>query len=583
MSNSLTLGIDCSETLLHAAAITPADSTPQNVQFQPDPHVIVCDRLMPGSTIGVGFPSVLRMIGTQRRIGAAEGSTLENTLESRFSVIVHSFTSLTGSRPDHTVIAVPAILTEVRRRGLIAAAGQAGLRSVQLIDRSLAAAAGFSDRSEARKTLLVVTADYSSVELALIRGNKGRYRTLANTVIEGLGDQQCQQHIMEEAVLQFQERKIFLGLKSMGTFQWLSFRDRVLHDWSRFIGGEDMTITWPVDITKFTTPVQTMHSRAAFQKWLDPQLDNLVESARGLLEQCGVSTGDVEHLLLVGADSQLALVARCLNDALNIPPARGSQGMLAEGAALLAVNADPAIAGAIVAEPAPGTDGAAIAPGDVPMGSLAPPPNGGPPFTNPTPPASPLNSNEEDNWTLGAIRQRWEAGDHEIAIRLLDTLLVSASQMRDHWMAQITAAKKHTEPRGTPRQFIAMAFDELGRGELDSAIAWSHQAYQGASGNPEIFAGMMKVHLEAATRMVRPEDYQHSIQTLLCAHQHDQTDRAIQKALAARHYQHALVMVKCNNITNALDCLRQAIQFDPRDADIVALREELEANAASSG
>lgn len=585
MSNSLALGIDCSETLLQAATTVAAGDEPRVVNFLHDPYSVVCDRLTPGSAIGIAFPSVLRLVGTQRRLGGTDGptSTPDGILEGRFSDILQGLASLTTTRPDRTLIAVPTILTETRRRGLIAAAERAGLQCAQLIDRSIAAAAGFADQSQERKTLLVVVADYSSVELALIRGNKGRYRMLASSVVEDLGDAHFQLHIMEEAVLQLRERKIFLGLKSMESFQWLNFRELVLREWPQFISGKDMTITLPVEITKLDGPVQTVHSHETFQKWLEPQLDNLVETARGLLEECGVDTADVEQLLLAGESNSLTLLARSLTDSLKIVPARGGVGLLAAGAAILAISSDAINSEPVADEvyfakdPAP-TSSAMIATEHIS------PPKINSSFANPSLSAvvTPRNSTEEDQWTLGSIRQRWEAGDREVAIGLLETLLVSAKQMRHRWLTQLGVAQKSAQPRGTPRQFINVAMDELGRGELDSAIAWSHEAYRAAADDPEIFAGMMKVHFEAAKRMTRPEEYQHSIHTLLCAHQHDQTDRTIQKALARRHYEQALVMAHHNNLTNALDCLRQAIRFDPRDKEIVELKEQME-SAMSKG
>jgi hypothetical protein len=112
-------------------------------------------------------------------------------------------------------------------------------------------------------------------------------------------------------------------------------------------------------------------------------------------------------------------------------------------------------------------------------------------------------------------------------------------------------------------------------------VGLAHTAYGEAPRDPEVFAGMMRVHVEAGQALDRPEDYETSVRFLLCAYRHDQTDRAVHKALAERHLRHAVALRRLNNLSGALKAAETALEYDPNHAEARSLHRELTAPPAS--
>src|SRR5258705_11616517 len=91
---------------------------------------------------------------------------------------------------------------------------------------------------------------------------------------------------------------------------------------------------------------------------------------------------------------------------------------------------------------------------------------------------------------------------------------------------------------------------------------------------------MLKVHVTAGLALHEPDQYEDAIKLLMCAHSHDRTDKSVHRALAARHYMHARAMHERNDEAAALEAVNDALRFDPKHQEAVALLVQLKSAAA---
>ncbi|MFO0953301.1 MAG: hypothetical protein U0835_19515 [Isosphaeraceae bacterium] len=159
-------------------------------------------------------------------------------------------------------------------------------------------------------------------------------------------------------------------------------------------------------------------------------------------------------------------------------------------------------------------------------------------------------------------------GRREEAARLLEEVDRVADQFR---------GELRRPPLSGPRVLLQRAQALVNAGAMNEAVALSHQAYEQARDDPEVFNQMMKVHSEVGLALRTPESYPDAERILMCAYRHDQTDRGIHKALAERHYLHAAAMFAANQPERAREAAGKALFFDPKHPGSNALIEDLRA------
>ncbi len=535
------MGIDCGETTLHAA-FASGTAKPVVLRSPPDRLSVVCDVTAPGTALGVSFPGALNLLGSGKAIATTgdRNLTAEDVFAAKFRALRQALPS--GVTPDRTIVAVPDTFTTSRRQALLETLALAGVPQPRLVDRTLAFAAGHVSTPGVRRTLLIVLSDYGSTQIAVVRGGDDRYRTLATTTVDCFGDQHNIAHLLEESVRQLRERGIYLGLKTMTAEQWAGFRSRLVAAWPALASGTDVRVSYPREVTRQDSIVETQHSHKSLRARLQPLIQRVLDAASSAVDEAGISVVDVDQLLLAGLDTGVRLLAAPLQAALPVTQALASGELAAIGATYLARSLPPAtVATASAVSPAAETNEGVRSIGDL---------------------------------TLNNLRKQWADGQRQQALVQLGALVTEAEQLHQNWRATDTPDKPVASEDSAveaAHASIARANRELLNNRLDEAVAWAHQAQHSAPDDPDVFAAMIKIHHDAAARMVEPEDYPRAIQTLACAFAHDQTDRRIRHALARRHYDHGCRMIQLGNHALALDCLRQASQHDPRSEDIRAM------------
>jgi tetratricopeptide (TPR) repeat protein len=324
-------------------------------------------------------------------------------------------------------------------------------------------------------------------------------------------------------------------------------------------------------------PVEIHFTRDSFAAKVTPRIGKLEDGIRGLLEEGELTLGNVDDFLIDGELTMLPVVREHLTAAFAGKPHLLVEPLASVGAALHAARQferasdnDGSTTTSVVhipQPPAPAEPVAAVPPAPDPTASRgsAVEPSGGMAAT-PQTAATSSPAADTSELSLSRVHALLANDRRKEALEVLDLLIDQCLSLKD---------QLKPPPLTPARAFLEQAWSMLERGMYLDAVQMSHRAYDTDNNDPEVFSGMMRVHADAALRLDGPEDYSHAIKLLQCAHGHDQTDRMIHRALAERHFKHAVLLRNLNNENAALDTVNQALSFDPKHADARRLLEEL--------
>ncbi len=395
---------------------------------------------------------------------------------------------------------------------------------------------------------------------------------------------------MEAVVLALRKHKVFLGLKQFTFVHWLEFR-RLAENVRTTLGeNPEVTLTLIPEMTGLEHPVMVRFTARALSAKVDRLLRNALDSIHGVLEQNELTLADLDVLLLVGSVAINSPVLDIVRGAFQARLRRADTYLVAAGAALQAYQAAEQRLGA---EPPLSVRGVPEVAAELPPAKLWATPssetdselaeviavNETPAEINPSAPtattstkpvadATPIGSAvDPQDMSVGLARRLAHDGKRAEAAHVVNVLIQEINAF--------IAALQEEESLTLPRTLIQQAQAMINTARFAEAVKMSHQAYQMAPGDPDVFSKMMKIHADAGLALDRPEEYDAAITILKCAHNHDQTDRSVHKALAERHYAHAVAMRNLNNISSALSITNMALSFDPKHVGANRLLEEL--------
>src|SRR5216683_972584 len=135
MTTDVFAGIDFDDTVPDVAIMAASSTQVVPLSVADVGPTVICDALSSGSSLGVSFPSVLRLMGTNRKVSAnGRSETPDSLVESRLHRILMSIERAAGAKPALVALAVPSSLSENRRYSLLGCAERAKLGRVLLID-----------------------------------------------------------------------------------------------------------------------------------------------------------------------------------------------------------------------------------------------------------------------------------------------------------------------------------------------------------------------------------------------------------------------------------------------------------------
>ncbi|MDJ0837094.1 MAG: Hsp70 family protein [Acidobacteriota bacterium] len=575
MTDHIPIGIDCSDLHFRTAYSSGSRLETLWVPSLARQPMYYTDSLGDTHGLGVGFPRILQHLGTER-LQVRKEDRPQRVTRAILTSIREELERVTKKKVGKALLAVPASMTHNNRKTLIECAHEAGLPDTALIDKGTAAVLGYP-RKHKKSTVLVLGMSYGECECSLLRLTREHCRMVSTEIVKNVSGEIFNALVVEAIVLALRKKRIFLGLKKFTPEQWSRLLLLAIEIRLSLCERAEDTITLNPEMTGLDHSVTTRVDGKAFVDHLAPLLARVVNALYGILELNDLEAYDIDTFLLAGSEAVQSPVFQMLNETFEGRPIRTDADLIARGAAWQAAReANPSI-DLVQTE---------ISPGPVPK----------------LPPAlwqqwDRRISDEKQPEFLTVIDTFPKKADVKLEPAQKETGEISQkgeiAKVRDHLANDdLTAAKlalqalekevealkrelKAAEKNAVPRRLIQKAVAMLNAGRLAEAVAVSHQAYQQAPEEPEIFSSMMGIHKDASLAMVSPEQYEPAIQILLCAHSHDQTDLSIHEALAKRHYMHALEMYRLGNVDQAVKILEKALTFDPRHEESNQLMEEL--------
>lgn len=557
-----------------------ADLMPEKILFDPSTGI---------ASLGVSFPGLFSTIGTNLDLKVGRDITTAGEITKAAVQILR----LKIERELHlavvrTVIGVPASMTSIRRNALRESVVSAGFENVELIDGSIALGLAHAGSQHDPISQLVYFLDYGGCSCALLRSVRGRIKIIDQALISGVSGQLCDALAMEAIVLALRDQKVFLGLRSFNRHHWLEFHRIAAAAREALARKPSVDIVLPAALVSDQRSIHITLSAAGLAQLLGPTIRSTTDEVVALLERNELATSQIDAVLALGHTAVRSPVSDSLDRLFPGKVEIAIPGSVAVGAALYGRMLDPEAEKPIdlshYLSPFTPPESAEGRSADGPVV----------PFVTTIRVEDPGSTRETSGGLPNGTAARMDdpsAANGQSSVdapgaspvdALADaaTELIKQGRFRDaarvlERMPSGTAATNQPAPAHTPNPLVLEAEVMLSQGRVLEAIALSHKAYEEAQQDSAVFASMLSIHIEAGLSLSRPEDYEDAISVLMCAYAHDQTDRSIQKALAARHYQHGQALDQLNKAAEAIEAASQAVRFDPKHEHALALLDKL--------
>lgn len=520
------------------------------------------------SSLGVSFPPVLQAaLAKPHQRQSGDGSGLGSLIVRFLAELRASVVKTTGESSPTVAFAVPSSLTERKRDTLVTFATEGGFERIELIDACSAVALAQGDDASASRTWLVYRLGYGDCELSLLRSARGRTRVVGTSVVPRASGEIFDALVIEAIVLALRESRIFLGLREFTAAKWLELRSVARA--ARILLGRQRQVAGPL------THRLTGHDGIRLEFGLEglavilaPIIERTLADLSRLLERHEIGMDHIDAAFVAGDDAQAPPVSYMLAHALGGKSALVDPRSVVRGALAHACSVDgqrlpglPTLALRSIERP----DGDSERWSAARLASL----EEGPELVvvKREPAFSPVSGDEARRPELMGLRKMIEEGRVDEAAAEIDALGSEIDALR-----KLVHARENSSD---VRVWLEQAEQLIETGSEIEAVDLSHRAFNAAKDDPVVFAGMMRIHCEAARRMKEPERYERAIQLLECAHAHDPTDRDVWRTMAERHFAHALELRERGSVSKSLHAADLALKFDPGHANALALRKAL--------
>jgi molecular chaperone DnaK len=251
-----------------------------------------------------------------------------------------------------TVITVPAAFNQMQKDATLAAAEEAGIGKVALMQEPVAAVMSVMRQRHRDGTFLVFDLGGGTLDIAIAQSMKGRVSLLAHGGVEMCGGRDIDRAMMDEIVKPWLVETFELGhdfivnpqfktLVRMAT--WAAEKAKI-----ELSQSDDSVIALPEseigvrDLSGEEVYVDITIDRTQLNALISPILDKAIQSARETLEQAGISAHDVDRVVFVGGPTQYKPLRDKVAFELGISASTDVNPMtaVAEGAAIFAESID---------------------------------------------------------------------------------------------------------------------------------------------------------------------------------------------------------------------------------------------------
>ncbi|MEV8017079.1 Hsp70 family protein [Streptomyces sp. NPDC086554] len=590
------LGIDFGATGLRALFAPPGEPPRRLDAPTAGWPWLLCEPAVTG-VLPVAFPSLKSRVGGRRRGPDPGTSTRPNELVFRMLRLLRErVQEETSQAVGQTVISVPASYQSAQRSALRDAAQAAGLAPARLVSDAMAAVIGHTSERDSG-TFLVYGMGYEGFELGLVRGVRGHYRALGHEGAATSGGRAFDGEMLGAAVRLLRRHRGPGSVADLDAEVWFGLRARAQEAREALsVPGSPGAAELSLDVGG-GPPLEVRVTRPHLDAFLDRHVRRTLDRAMTLLDQSGMTSSDVDTVLLTGGGTLMEQVATGVA-ALGRRRVQAPPDLLALGALKHAVRlaGGAAAAGSAVLEEGP------LQPADPADDTLA-----DAPALTATLVGDAGAERSSPRLDVARARLLVRQGRPDEAVALLREIVTEAEALLSELTpvvpyavapeavaaplepASETLPAPSAEPTPPPADRISMrqlarADTLLELGRYDDAVQASHAAWMGAATRPagaDVLDAMIDVHCAAAMADTSPGHFADAERWLRCAYSHDPTNERVRGLLAERTYRHAVELQRRGGRDEAIEALGKCLTWNPEHADAEALLRRLNRDGRS--
>jgi tetratricopeptide (TPR) repeat protein len=539
------------------------------------------------SSLSVEFETAKNLLGVQ--VSDTGGDSRAVAAVRRFLTEMRRAAEMHTGRPcGRLAVSVPALYSASRRTALRETALDCGFSDVLLINDSMAAAIAHTPAHSEPRTLLVFGMGYGGFEVGVIRVAKGSYRAIGYDGSPAAGGAAFDGLLLAAVRQALADAGAWPEASSLPLAGWTSLRSFAQDLKETLASDGSVTLKIRLGPSLVCLPV----TRRDFERAIEATLAQSLDVCARLLEEANLIVSDLDEVLLTGGSTGIGLLERLVGERFGRRPVRAPDHILACGAALFAARAGEL--STTEAAPSPLAHGPKVefsaSPASV---RVRFPPLPGEAGYEPAAPAQPPAkilavelppTSVPDAGEAAEIRERWLELVQRLrryaalrplpAAAFLREALGELQGLLDERGAPVPDPRSSGMKRETERA-LAHAEEHLAAGRHHRAIVGAHRA---AALDPEsavVLQRVIEIHLRAAAAWSGPEQLKESMSWLLCALEHDRTDRRVQEAVADRYFLHAQQSLQAGDLQTALGAVEECLCYNPDHPQAIALRRDL--------
>jgi molecular chaperone DnaK len=307
--------------------------------------------------------AVKRMIGRKREseevkrfsevapfaIGAAENGDVRVTIGSRayspqeISAMVlakmrETASDFLGTPVEEAVITVPAYFDDSQRQATQDAGRIAGLKVLRILNEPTAAALAFGLDKQSSGRVAVFDLGGGTFDVSILEISDGVFEVRSTNGDTYLGGEDWDQRLVDHMIGVFKDQSgIDLRKDTMALQRIKEAAERAKHELS---SCEETDISLPFIAADDAGPkhLALSISRSELEDLTADLVERLVDPCRIALEDAGLATSEIEHVVLVGGMTRMPQVQRKVEEIFGKPPHKGvnPDEVVAAGAAIQA-------------------------------------------------------------------------------------------------------------------------------------------------------------------------------------------------------------------------------------------------------
>ncbi|HET7628406.1 MAG TPA: molecular chaperone DnaK [Bacillales bacterium] len=284
--------------------------------------------------------SIKRHMGTDYKV-EAEG---KNYTPQEISAIIlqklkSDAESYLGEKVEKAVITVPAYFNDSQRQATKDAGKIAGLEVMRIINEPTAAALAYGlDKEDEDQTILVYDLGGGTFDVSILELGDGIFEVKATAGDNKLGGDDFDEKIIDYLVSEFKkENGIDLSKDKMALQRLKDAAEKAKKDLS---GVSQTQISLPFITADESGPkhLELTLTRAKFEELTADLVEKTMAPTRQALKDSGLSTGDVDKVILVGGSTRIPAVQEAIKKVTGKDPHKGinPDEVVALGAAIQA-------------------------------------------------------------------------------------------------------------------------------------------------------------------------------------------------------------------------------------------------------